>query len=410
MQTSTPLNLTSSGVYLQEIPPEPDRSLVTGIPVFLGVTQPISHSVSRSEETIAVSSVSGASSVKMLTLWTQFVQYFDDSATESYLSAAVRGFFESGGLCCYVIPLENHSREALEAGLRVAEPLNHIDLVCAPDVVRHPPNLAVEMQAMVLEHCDRMGDRFAILDAFNVTDATVIDTLLAQKRRLIGDNGALYAPWLKVESAANYIPPCGHVAGIYAFNDRTVGSYRAPANYLLEAVLDLSYSFADSHWQTLNPALGAGINCIRSFRSRGIRVWGARTLSQNPDWRYVNIRRTKITLLRWAEQHLADVVFEPNNSTLWGRLSRELTVYCETLWEQGAIQGRTPDEAFYIKCDDETNPPQVRDLGQVMVEIGLAFTTPAEFIVLSIVHGSSGVTLIQSDSQSRQILSRSLSS
>lgn len=401
MQTSPHLNLTSAGVYLREIPPDPDRSLVTGIPVFLGVAQTLFHA----DAAIAVLPIA-----RRLTLWTQFVQYFGDALIESYLGHVVRGFFESGGLCCYVIPLRNHSREALIEGLQIAEPLDRIDLVCAPDIVRNPPNLAVEMQALVLEHCDRMGDRFAILDALNVTDSTAIDALIAQKQRLVGDNGALYTPWLKVESTSEFLPPCGHVAGIYALNDRTVGSHRAPANYRLEAVLDLSFPFADRDWQTLNPAIGSGINCIRSFRGRGIRVWGARTLSQHPDWRYVNIRRLKITLLRWAEQHLADAVFEPNNSAIWGRLSRELTVYCETLWERGAIQGRTSDEAFYVKCDAETNPPERRNLGQVTVEIGLAFTAPAEFIVLSIVHGNNGVTLIQSDLQSRRLLSRSLSS
>lgn len=387
MQTSTHLNLNSPGIYLQDILPVPDQDLITGVPVFLGVAQ--------IDPRLDVS-VSGDPIARMLTLWTQFVQYFGDFLPDSYLGHAVRGFFENGGLFCYVIALRNHSRDALEEGLQVAEPLDRIDLVCAPDVVRNPPDLAIEMQAMILEHCDRMGNRFAILDALNITDATAVAAIVAQKQRLVGDNGALYAPWLKVESVPEYIPPCGHIAGVYALNDRNIGSHRAPANYLLEAVLDISFSFTETDWETLNPPVGSGINCIRSFRSRGIRVWGARTLSQDPNWRYVNIRRIKITFLRWADQHLADVVFEPNNATIWGRLERELTVYCETLWEQGAIQGSTPEEAFYVKCDDETNPPDVRDLGQVVVEIGLAPTTPAEFIVLSLVHGSSGVTLIQS--------------
>lgn len=391
MQTSTHLSLTSPGVYLQDIPPVPGNELMTGIPVFFGVAQ-----INPRLE----SSVSDQPIAKMFTLWTQFVQYFGDpltdSSTDSYLGHAVRGFFENGGLFCYVIALRDHSREALCDGLQVAETLDRIDLVCAPDVVRNPPLLAIEMQALILEHCDQMGDRFAILDALNVTDLTPVATLVAQKQRLVGDNGALYTPWLKVERVATAIPPCGHIAGIYALSDRTIGSHRAPANYRLEAVLDLSLAFSDDEWLALNPPTGSGINCIQSFKSRGMRVWGARTLSQNPDWRYINIRRMKITLLRWIEHNLADVVFEPNSIAIWGRLERELTVYCESLWNQGALQGSTPEEAFYVQCNDETNPPDVRDRGQVIVEIGLAPTTPAEFIVLSLIHGSSGVTLIQS--------------
>ena len=138
------------------------------------------------------------------------------------------------------------------------------------------------------------------------------------------------------------------------------------------------------------------MNFLRSFPSRGIRVWGARTLSQNPEWRYVNIRRLKITMRRWIEHHLTGVVFEPNEPGLWDRLKRELTVYCESLWEQGALQGNFPEEAFYIQCDEEINPPAVQDRGQVVVQIGLAPTTPSEFLVLSLIHGSNGVTLIQS--------------
>jgi phage tail sheath protein FI len=135
--------------------------------------------------------------------------------------------------------------------------------------------------------------------------------------------------------------------------------------------------------------------CVHEL-SDPIRVWGARTLSKNPEWQYINIRRLKITVLRWAERNLVDAAFEPNNDSLWGRLERELTVYCESLWEQGAIHGETPEAAFYVKCDEETNPPEIRNTGQVITEIGLAPTTPSEFIVISLVHGSSGVKFVES--------------
>ncbi|MEB3360463.1 MAG: phage tail sheath subtilisin-like domain-containing protein [Synechococcales bacterium] len=384
MQTSTPLALTTPGVYLQEVPLRPERGLVTGVPVFLGLAQPSSLQ----NVPLSANPLPGP---KMLTLWTQFGQYFNP-LPKSYLARAVRGFFENGGRCCYVLPLRENTLAELQAGLQVVEVLDRVDLICAPDVVQNSPEEAIEMQAAILEHCDRMGDRFAILDVFSGTD---LGAIAHQKQRLIGDNGALYAPWIKVENVPGYLPPCGHIAGVYARSDRETGPHHAPANYVLEGVLDLSFLFSDTAWRALNPDVGSGVNCIRSFRSRGIRVWGARTLSQNPEWRYVNIRRLKITLLRWVEHNLADAMFEPNNPMLWGRLERELSIYCESLWEQGALQGDTAEEAFYVKCDEETNPPEVCQAGQVVVEIGLAPTIPAEFIILSLVHGSNGVTFAQ---------------
>ena len=379
MQTSTHLSLTTPGVYLQEIPPAPEPEWVTGVPLFLGLTQ---------EQPLAAP----PPEPKLLTLWTQFGQYFEQSLPNSFLARAVRGFFENGGRFCYVLPLRVNELAELQAALQAVEVLDRIDLICAPNAVQNPLEVAVEMQAAILEHCDKMGDRFAILDVLSEHDFAAIAD---QKRRLVGDSGALYAPWLKLEDAPGYIPPCGHIAGVYARNDREAGSHRAPANYLLEAALDLSAVISSADWQDLNPEVGPGVNCIQSFRGRGIRVWGARTLSRNPDWRYVNIRRLKITFLRWVERNLADVAFEPSNAALWGRLERELSIYCESLWEQGALQGSAIEEAFYVKCDAETNPPEVYQAGQVVAEIGLAPSTPAEFIVLSLVHGNRGVTFAQ---------------
>lgn len=176
---------------------------------------------------------------KMLTLWTQFVQHFGKPLDNSYLAHAVRGFFENGGRLCYVLPLKDNTLLELQNGLEAIEALDAIDLVCAPDIMQNSQAEAiVEMQRSVLEHCDKMSDRFAILDAFNIPTVEAIKALKTQQQGLIGNNGAIYAPWLKIENAPCYIPPCGHIAGIYAQSDRAVGVYRAPANYLLEGVLD----------------------------------------------------------------------------------------------------------------------------------------------------------------------------
>jgi hypothetical protein len=270
------------------------------------------------------------------------------------------------------------------------------------------PSTIQELQSVILEHCEAMGDRFAILDAHNGPLETVQqqkETVQQQKDYLSqsggdreqGSYGALYFPWLTVESAegkpTKAIPPCGHIAGTYARSDRTFGVHWAPANHSLDGVLDLTVNLSDGEQASLNPDTQVGVNCIRAFRGRGIRAWGACTLSQDPKWQHINVRRLFITVSRWIQLHLADAVFEPNGFALWMRMERELSIYCESLWRQGALQGTTAKEAFYVQCDANTNPPSLREVGQVCVELGLAPTIPSEFIRVSLVHGESGVTL-----------------
>ncbi|WP_017303728.1 phage tail sheath family protein [Spirulina subsalsa] len=387
--------LTAPGVILQDIAPTPREGLMTGVPVFVGGTQAQSDSHGRLDQ----QQLDYLASPKKLTLWPEFLQQFAEFPLSSYLTQALRGFFENGGRLCYVLLLPQESEQeplfslntaTLGHGLEILESLTTIDLICIPDLMQTPSGTEIiHLQSLVLEHCDRMGDRFAILDSINTTN---LEEINQQRQQLIGNNGAIYAPWIQVETVAHYIPPCGHIAGIYAQNDRESGVHRAPANYVLNGVLDLSLLFRDQDWQYLNLDYGPGVNCIRSFRNRGIRVWGARSLSQIPGWQYVNVRRLMITLLRWAEYNLGGIIFEPNDTTLWTRVTRELTVYCESLWEQGALQGNEPEEAFYVKCDEETNPPDIRNAGQVLVEIGLSPNTPAEFIVISLIHGNGGVS------------------
>ncbi|MEG3925654.1 MULTISPECIES: phage tail sheath subtilisin-like domain-containing protein [unclassified Microcoleus] len=373
------------GVYLEEIFPAPSTELITGVPAFLGIR------VAKNAEPRDVNQP------KLLKLWPQFEQFFVQPSSESYLAHAVRGFFENGGRLCYVVPLQSAEQKALEQGLAAIESLDTIDLVCAPDIMKQSSESEqVEMQKLVLKHCDKMRDRFAILDSLpNKQEIT------KQREGLQSNNGALYFPWIKVLDPATptpkliEVPPCGHIAGIYAHSDRTYGFPQTPANYPLEGVLDLSVSLSTDEQDALNLKKNSNelpsINCLRVFKGRGIRIWGGRTLSQNPDWQYINVRRLFLTVLRWIERNLEDVVFEPNDFKLWVRIERELTTYLESLLRKGALQGRTPQEAFYIKCDSETNPPEMRDIGTVVTEIGLAPTKPNEFIVVRLIHGTAGV-------------------
>jgi phage tail sheath protein FI len=179
------------------------------------------------------------------------------------------------------------------------------------------------------------------------------------------------------------LPPCGHVAGIVARTDARVGVFKAPANEEVLGILDLDRPIDDAVQDALNPE---GVNCLRSFPGRAIRVWGARTLSRQPEWLYVNVRRLALTLRRWIDLNMAWATFEPNTPRLWVRIQRELTAYLTTLWRDGGLLGDVPEQAFYVKCDGETNPSELREQGSVVTEIGLAPSSPAEFVVVRIVH------------------------
>ena len=364
-------NYRTPGVYKEEVLLTPTARLPTGVPVFLGLTERMPAGPERLESLA-------------LTRWPQFEQKFGRPLTGGYVAHAVRGFFQNGGQLCYVFPLADNTLQALGDNLARLEYTDCIDLVCAPDLMRDSAN-AVQGQQAVLEHCRKAGDRFAILDSL---PGVRPNDMQAQHRELRGDNGALYYPWIKV--AKGMIPPCGHLAGVYARSDRRAGVHKAPANEVLQGALDLEFNLSEAEQSGLNPL---GINCLRAFPGRGIRVWGARTLSENPSWTYINVRRLFLTIGRWIEHNLADAAFEPNDHRLWARIGRELTAYFDELRGRGALRGSTPEEAFYVKCDAVTNPPESRDAGRVFTEIGLAPNLSNEFIVVRIIHGASGTTI-----------------
>jgi hypothetical protein len=386
-------NYPIPGIYLEQVLPTSVPEFLTGIPAFLGF--------------VNAGNNDDINKPKMLNLWPQFEGYFGQlqSTLPNYLGYAVRGFFENGGRLCYVVPLENPATlAAFKAGLEALEAFEEIDLICAPDIMVLNQSEQLAAQVAIIDHCEKLGDRFAILDSLSVSDvSTYVSIVQQQQQQLSSINAALYAPWLKVkplkvenDSQSDLLdaPPCGHVAGIFASSDRAGGIHQSPANYVLEGVLDLSFNFSNDELQRLNPKdeLG-GVNCIRALTGRGIRIWGTRTLSKDPNWRYINVRRLFINVHRWIERNLADVVFETNDIKLWVRIERELTHYFESLFEQGALKGATFEEAFYVKCDAETNPPESLDSGQVVTEIGLAPVIPSEFIIVRLIQGPSGVAI-----------------
>lgn len=248
-----------------------------------------------------------------------------------------------------------------------------------------------------MAHCARLGERMAILDSLPGGDGSAAD-VIAQRNLLAEEEGALYYPWVRVakgpEQTDGYVPPCGHVAGVYSRTDTHTGVHKAPANEVLEGVLDLSVHLKDDDQGPLNDQ---GINCLRAFPGRGIRVWGARTLSRRTAWRYVNMRRVILTAVRWIAINQADVVFEPHTELLWARITRDLTAYLADLARRGALAGGQGEDAFYVKCDAETNPPETREIGIVVTEVGLKPAAPAEFIAFRIIHGAAGVEIIDTE-------------
>lgn len=281
-------------------------------------------------------------------------------------------------------------------GLEIAP---DVTMVCCPDLFSPQayPDGKVDIaqvktvQTAMINHCELAADRVAILDAPDDFNPQKIASW-----RINSDGSgagydsmfaALYYPWITVanplagdagEPKQINIPPCGHIAGIYARNDSERGVHKAPANEIVRGALSVTREITRGEQDGLNPN---GINCIRTFPGRGIRVWGARTLTSDPLWRYVSVRRLFNMVEKSIERDTQWVVFEPNTPDLWSRVRRDVNAFLMTLWRDGMLFGTTPDQAFYVKCDAELNPPESRDLGRLIIEVGLAPVKPAEFVI-----------------------------
>jgi phage tail sheath protein FI len=278
-------------------------------------------------------------------------------------------------------------------GLAVAQ---DVTIVVVPDLITAATKedgsvdlgLWKAVQTSLISHCEQHGNRMAILDSPPGMTPQQIKEWRSDVAMYDSGYAALYYPWIKVENpigtngdAEVIIPPSGHIAGVWARTDETRGVWKAPANDTIRGCLDIDYATTQNEQAVLNPI---GINCIRTFGTRGIRIWGARTLSSDTDWRYINVRR----LFNMIESTIAEgtqwAVFEPNDVTLWEGVKRTLNAFLRGLWSVGALFGASVDQAFYVKCDAETNPPESIDQGLLIVEVGIAPVKPAEFVVFRI--------------------------
>jgi phage tail sheath protein FI len=286
-------------------------------------------------------------------------------------------------------------------GISALEAVEEITMVCVPDLMSAYQQEAIDLETVqsvqlaMIAHCELMGNRMAILDPPPGLNAQQVLEWRQDKARYDSAYAALYWPWIRTLDQATgrnvFVPPSGHIAGIWGRNDDSRGVHKAPANEVVRGAVSLELQITKNEQELLNPR---GINCIRAFPGRGIRVWGARTLSSDPAWVYLNIRR----YFNYLEESILNgtnwVVFEPNDDALWAKIRRTLSAFLAMEWRKGALFGLSPDEAFFVKCDRETNPAEAIDLGQVTCMVGVAPVKPAEFVIFRLSQFSGGTSLV----------------
>lgn len=403
-------NYLSPGIYVEEVSTgaKPIGMVGTSVPAFLGLAPAKNKHVNQA---IACNN------------WGEFCRYFvNEDSKSTHLAQAVFSFFNNHGSRCYIVNVgENGSISGdvkKRSGLYALETIDEVAIVAAPGY-----SDAISYEAL-LSHCEKLQDRIAILDApESVSDINALKTLKTvssttstgststssesgeskpatdikiesttsqglRPRNSDEGYGAFYFPWFRGLDALQpnsgsivNIPPSGAIAGIYARTDATRGVHKAPANEQVRGALGLTYNVSREEHGELNRK---GVNVIRMFPD-GIRIWGARTLAaEASEWRYIPVRRTFNMIKESIQEGTRWTVFEPNDMMTWKSVERDIRAFLMRVWRDGALLGATPEQAFFVKCDAETNPPEVRDAGQLIAEIGIAPVKPAEFIVFRI--------------------------
>lgn len=369
---------TTPGVHVQEVR-DADTPVVaasTSVAAFVGVTEhgPLHEPT-------------------LVTSWEAAVDLFGGGSA-GYLPQAVHGFFVNGGGAAVVVRVLG--AETIQLALGALESVEQVSMLVAPDLVAAHQAGELDLagltgaQRELVAHCERMHDRLALLD----TPSTLDPAGARSWRAGVADPAfaTAYWPWLQVHDAVTggvrLVPPTGHVAGVWARSDALHGVHKAPANEVVRGAVDLQSDITRSERELMD---ALGINSIRRLPGQGISVWGARTLSSDPQWRYLHVRRLVAHLEESLERGLAWAVFEPNDAELWSRIRTRTADFLTAKWQQGALLGVTPAQAFYVRCDETTNSVGVVDSGQVVVEVGVAPLRSAEFMVFRLALGAGGV-------------------
>jgi uncharacterized protein len=282
-------------------------------------------------------------------------------------------------------------------GIGVFEAFQDMSLIACPDLTVFQELIYKEkekakaldamfaVQQAMIDQCERLVNRFAILDC-PVLDNPV--HLMKWGDRFDTKYAAMYYPRIEMINPEDmrglssiYIPPSGHIAGSYVDCDTREGIYRAPANKLISGIVGLERIIEKEEYELLYPR---GINCMRYVPGKGVKAWGARTLSSDPDWRFINVRRTFSAIRDSLKRGAGWAVFEPNNPGLRKRIIRHVSAFLLDLWRKGYMLGNTPEEGFFVQCDDELNPPENIDKGIIKIEVGLAIARPAEFLIVKL--------------------------
>lgn len=266
-------------------------------------------------------------------------------------------------------------------GLAALEEQEDISIVCIPD-----ENSISGLTLALVDHCENMKDRFAICQA-----SQSAGSISALFHPMDSKYAAFYYPWITiidpVTNVNKLIPPGGHIAGVYARSDSERGVHKAPANEVLQGAVDLQINLTKGEQDVLNPR---GVNCIRAFVGRGIRIWGARTASSDPAWKYLNVRRLFIFMEKSVDLGTQWVVFEPNDEKLWARVKQTISQFLVGVWKDRALMGTTQDEAFFVKCDRTTMTQDDIDNGRLIILVGVAPVKPAEFVIFRIAQVAKG--------------------
>lgn len=389
----------SPGVYVEEVESgsRPIEAVGTSTPGFVGQVARTDAPVNTA---IAVNN------------WTQFRSIFTAEGDKSTpLTQAVLGFFLNGGARCYVV--NTGKDEAIVGkgkGLEVLETIDDVAMIAAPG------RTDAKSYDALLTSAENMGDRFALLDSpLKVAEINRLTEVAKGKPTAAagdadGDTsagalrarqseqgfGAQFACGIVTRDALDPSQiietyPSGYVAGIYARTDFRRGVHKAPANETVRGALDVTRPITKADQAVLNPA---SVNCLRFFSREGVKLYGARTLAASAsENRYVPVKRLMILIRLSIERGTGWVVFEPNDAFLWAKIKRDVSAFLTILWRQGALMGAAPEEAFFVKCDRETNPQETIDAGQVITVIGVAPVKPAEFVIFKIGQTPSGAYL-----------------
>ena len=289
-------------------------------------------------------------------------------------------------------------------GLGALESRDDISLIAMPDVQwllsqagknrEEREEDVYTVQAAMINQAERFPNRFAILDVPGSYEGPKV---LGWAKRIDSSSAAAYYPYIDIidpvdrtGSKTVRVPPSGAICGCIVATDNEKGIFHAPANITLQGAVGLSAHIDDSEYELLYPA---GVNMLKYFPGRGVKIWGARTLTSNPDWRYINVRRTFTTICKSLKQGTQWAVFESNDKNLRKRLVRQVSGFLLDLWMNGYLAGSTAEQGFYVRCDEELNPPENIDNGILTFEVGLAITKPTEFFKISITAEKEGASI-----------------